>query len=366
VVEPTPEGTLDMSQKNVPGEPRRRPANTHDDIASQATSVFVPAPGAPDRGPRRWLWLMMGFLAVVAIGAVGVMVAWPRLKPRKLDPVERVAENFLKALVNQDAQTAGRLGTVEEPPAIRSVGKINRDRRGNRTLKGSFAPLGAFHKKIEAEFAYDSSAGRFTPKNALGAAGETMDALHAAKEEAEKSGLYKKMQSGDPDDLFDAAEQYAKVFTKLAETTLAPKRILPTYKMLVESAKPPLPSDAQALALEVAGSQKDWDALLKRSFHTLKADGPFIFERAEVTAIVTDRLASLGDPPTKLRVELVRFRLEGIDTEWKVVSAKRILPGATESQARPSAPKAGPSGPKPDVVSPGEVQPSLGNGVESR
>ena len=81
-------------------------------------------------------------------------------------------------------------------------------------------------------------AGRFTPKNPLGAAAETMDVLQAAKEDAEKSGLYKKMQSGDPDDLFDAAEQFGKVFTTLAEGVLAPKRILPSYKLLVESAKP--------------------------------------------------------------------------------------------------------------------------------
>jgi hypothetical protein len=288
------------------------------------------------------------------------MVAWPRLNPRKLDPVERVAESYLKALVNQDSETAGRLGTVEEHPAIRAVGKINRDRKANRTLKGSFAPLGAFHKQVATEYDYDASAGRFTPKNALGAAGETMDALHAAKEDAEKSGLYDKMKSGNPDDLFDAAEQYAKVFTKLADGVLSPKRILPTYKMLVDGAKPPLPSDAKAMALEVAGSQKDWDALLKRSFHSLKADGPFIYERAEVIATATDRLASLGDPPTKLRVTLVRFRLEGIDTGWKLVSVQRILPGAVE-------PKPGqPSGSAPDAHSPGVIQRSLGDPVESR
>ncbi len=42
---------------------------------------------------------------------------------------------------------------------------------------------------------------------------------------------------------------------------------------------------------------------------------------------MTDRLASLGDPPTRLRLKLVRLRLEGIDTGWKAVVAKRILPG---------------------------------------
>ena len=48
--------------------------------------------------------------------------------------------------------------------------------------------------------------------------------------------------------------------------------------MLVESAKPPLPEEAKVLALEVAGSMKDWSGLLKRPFQTLKADGPFIYE----------------------------------------------------------------------------------------
>ncbi len=156
----------------------------------------------------------------------------------------------------------------------------------------------------------------------MGPAAETLDALHQAKEDAEKSGLYKKMESGNPDDLFEAAEEYGKVFDKLAKGVLAPKRILPTYQMLVESAKPPLPKEAKDLALEAAGSMPIWSALLKRSFLTLKADGPFIYERARVNAMATDRLASLGDPPSRMRLELVRFRLEGIDTGWKVVTAR--------------------------------------------
>ena len=84
-------------------------------------------------------------------------------------------------------------------------------------MKGSLAPLGKFHSRIESDFNYDASIGRFTPKNPMGAAAETLDALHAAKDDAEKSGLYKKMASGDPNDLFEAAEEYGKVFAKLAE-----------------------------------------------------------------------------------------------------------------------------------------------------
>ena len=262
----------------------------------------------------------------------------------------------MKALAGDEPESARRFGIVEEPPAIRSVSAVSgaiAARIGR--LKGSFAPLGKLHKQIEADFVYDASIGRFTPKNAMGAAAETLDALHKAKEDAEKSGLYKKMQSGDPDDLFDAAEEYGKVFTKLAEGALAPKKILPTYQMLVESAKPPLPKDAKALALEVAGSMPIWNALLKRSFQTLKADGPFIYERARVNAMATDRLASLGDPPSRLRLELVRFRLEGIDTGWKVVTARRILPGDVEPKAKPAEP-AEPPVSKSDAVSPGEMR----------
>ena len=140
--------------------------------------------------------------------------------------------------------------------------------------RGSFAPLAALHKRIDKEFTYDPAAGRFTPKNALGIAAETLDALHAAKDEAEKSGMYKKMQSGDPNDIFDAAEQYGKVFDKLSKTTLAPKRLVPTYKMLVESSKPPLSDDAKALALIVAEDPKQWDALLKRSVLDPEAGRP--------------------------------------------------------------------------------------------
>jgi hypothetical protein len=158
------------------------------------------------------------------------------------------------------------------------------------------------------------------------------------------------MQSGDPEELFDAAEQFGKVFTQLAEGALAPKKILPTYKTLVDQSKPPIPDDARALALDVAAATKDWDALLKRSFHTLKADGPFVYERAQINATATDRLASSGDPPSRLRLELVRFRLEGIDSGWKVISIRHVLPGQAGNQPKPT-PSSAAQSPTP---SPGE------------
>jgi hypothetical protein len=290
------------------------------------------------------------------------MVAWPRFRPRPLDTVERVAQEYLQSLVRQDGEAARKLSTIDDPPGIRSVRSVTHQKNRDQRLKGSFAPVAALHGRINAEFVYDPAAGRFTPKNALGIAGETLDALHAAKEDAEKSGLYKKMESGNPNDLFDAAEQYGKVFSKLAEGALSPKRLLPTYKMLVESAKPSLPEDAKALALDVAESLPQWEALLKRPFHTLKADGPFIYDQAEVNATVADRHASKGDPPSRLRLKLVRFRLDGIDTGWKVVSARRIQPG--DAETKPATPPS-PSSPS-SYGTPGQPPRSLHDDPEAR
>jgi hypothetical protein len=131
------------------------------------------------------------------------------------------------------------------------------------------------------------------------------------------------------------------MFAKLAEGALAPKKILPTYKMLVDDARPPIPPGEKELAAHVAEHPKVWSTLLKRPFHTLKADGPFILDQAWVDARVIDQLASLGDPPTTLRLSLVRFRLEGIDTGWKVISARRVLPGDVREETEGASPGEG-------------------------
>ncbi len=318
-------------------------------------SVFIPSEQAEERRSRQILWIGAGLMMIVAIGAVVAMVYWPRIKPRPLDAVEKVASAYLDALVRQDEQAASKLGTVEEPPAIASYRDIYHQKARDREIRGKFAPLAGLHKRIGEEFTYDATAGRFIPKNALGIAGETLDTLHAAKEEAKKSGMYDKMQSGDPNDIFESAEQLGKMMEKLTETTLHPKRILPTYKMLVESSKPPLPEAAKALALTVADDPKRWDALLGRSFWTLKPDGPFIYDEAEVTATARDRLGSMGDPPVRLRLELVRFRLEGIDRGWRVVSARRVQPGEERAVGSPPMKSYGETRPSPGETTPAPV-----------
>jgi hypothetical protein len=294
---------------------------------AELSSIFIPSDEVQARFSRRRRFLALGTLVTLLLAGIAALVLWPRVRPRKLDAVESVAEGYLNALTKGDADAQRRLATVEEPPAIRSFQDVRHDPGRDRKVKGSFAPLAALHARIENDYSYDPAIGRFTPKHSLGAAAETLDAVEAAKREAEKSGLYEKMASGDPDDLFDAAENFGKVFTKLASGVLAPRKILPNYKMLVDDARPPIPPAEKELAAHVAEHPRVWDALLGRPFHTLKPDGPFLFDRAEVDAKVTDQLASLGDPPTTLRLNLVRFRLEGIDTGWKVTSAHRVLPG---------------------------------------
>ncbi|OJW19834.1 MAG: hypothetical protein BGO49_14045 [Planctomycetales bacterium 71-10] len=320
----------------------------------EASSVFRPSPEARERRSSRRRWIAAASLLVLLAGVAAFLAVWPRFRKRPLDVAERAAEAYLQALVDHDEEAQRRVSVVEDPPAIRSFFDPTRDKARTRTTRGPFAPIAALHRKIDGEYAYDPAIGRFTPRNPLGPAAETLDALHEAKADAEKSGLYDKMKSGDPDDLFDAAEGLGKVFEQLASTTLAPKKILPTYKMLVEEAKPPLPAEARTLALAVGESPKTWDALLKRPFFTLKADGPFIYDRAEVVANVVDELGSPGDPPTPMRLTLVRFRLEGIDTAWRVVEARRVL---SETPPEPEAPPREPDDPHAEVKSLGEPQP---------
>ncbi|MDR3637380.1 MAG: hypothetical protein P4L84_26485, partial [Isosphaeraceae bacterium] len=303
----------------------------------------VPA-DAPPR-PRRARKVALGLLALLLVAGVGVLVAWPTingwLHPVPPDPAEVAAANYLKAIAEGDLEAQKRLSTVDEPPAIRSYGNVKRDPVRSVRRKGSFAPIAALHGQIDKKYAYDPEIGRFTPRNALGPAAETLDTLHEAKAKAEQDKLYEKMKSGNPDDLFDAAEGMAKSMAKLAEGALAPRKLLPTYRQLIEDGKPQLPPEEQALAFDFADHRETWDALLKRPFPTLKADGPYILNRAEVSATARDKLASLGDPPTKLRLELMRFRLEGIDTGWKVVSARR------ESAAVPPEPVSSPPSTEP-------------------
>ena len=273
--------------------------------------------------------------------------------------VEGAAYDYLQALVKGDEETVNRLGVVEDPPSIRSFRDLKRDNAiANPRTKGDFTPIARLHRSIEKKFDYDPRSGRFTPKDALGTAAAVLDAGHDAKARMEKDGTYNKMASGDPEEAMQAAIDFGGVFAKLSEG-LSPQKLIPSYRMLVENAKPPLTGPELALAMDYAAHREVWDALLKRPFPTLKAQGPFQFEKAELTATVRDKLASSGDPPTTVRLRLVRFRMDAIDTGWKVVAARRVKPGEPfEPEVEPEPTTTSPT---PEPASPGDLpRPSPG------
>ncbi len=302
--------------------------------AASSESVFVPTEPAPRR--RRGWKIVLGVLGLLLVTGVGVLVALPRIKawldPTPSDRAEAAAYRFLKAIVDGDAEALKKLSTVDEPPAIRSFGTPKRDTARNVRIQGSFAPLADFNAQVDKKYVYDPETGRFTPRNAMGAAAELLDVLEDPKTKAEHDDIAKKIASGSPDELFDAAEGLAKSMIKLKEGALAPRKLLPTYRQLVEDAKPPLADTERAVAFDYADHRDTWNALLKRPFLTLKSDGPYRLLRTQVDVTAHDKLASSGDPPTKLRLELMRFQLDGIDTEWIVVSARRDLPKAPASE----------------------------------
>lgn len=327
-------------------------------------NVFVAKEPKEPRKSRKGLWAALILIpALVVAGVVALPAIRDWLNPRPKGMVEGTAYDYLTALAKGDQEAEKRVGVVEEPPAIRSFRDLKRDLPRNSKAKGSFGPIARLHRSIEKKFAYEPGSGRFTPKDPLGPAAETLDALHEAKAKAEKDKTYEKMASGDPEEAMQAAIDFGGVFSKLSAGILSPKKLIPSYKMLVQNAKPPLPEAELALAMDYARHRESWDVLLKRPFPTLKADGPFALEKAEVTASVMDKLASSGDPPATLRLKLVRFRMDAIDTGWKVVSARRITPGVRDRPEDEEGPDPE-TPPEPARPSPGDPTTSPGLNLE--
>lgn len=91
-----------------PTDPPRGPRRPRDgERPGRDPSVFIPSPEVAEARPSRWKWYALGFLSLVAIAAVGLMVAWPSLHPpRALDAVEKVADGYLKALASEEPESA--------------------------------------------------------------------------------------------------------------------------------------------------------------------------------------------------------------------------------------------------------------------
>jgi DNA-directed RNA polymerase subunit RPC12/RpoP len=362
--------------------PRPKPAAVESDVEAGPALKRIKAPTAapaPDKssifiakkkkkgqdkdeseGQGKGLWVAL-FLVIALV--VGGAIGWPAfrkwLNPRPDTDIEGAAYDYLMALKEGDEKQIGRLGVVQEPPLIRSFTGLKRDKTRDAESKGEFKPIAKLHKAIEKDFIYDASLGRFTPKDPLKIAVGVLDAGHDAKAKLEKDKTYEKMASGDPNEAMDAAVEFGGVFAKMSDGILNPKNLIPSYKMLVQGAKPPLAGEELALAMDYATHREAWDGLLKRPFPTLKSDGKFLFKKAEVTAQVKDKLGSSGDPPITLRLKLVHFEMDGINTGWKIVSARRVTPGAPDLPEDEDGPEPEKT-PEPVKPSPGDVPVSPG------
>ena len=301
----------------------------------EAPALFVEPNETEDELPRRRRRLIPFLLGAVGGLVIAALVFWPMLRwsapddigpLASIDPVERTARTFLDALVSGDEQAVERLSTLTDPPALASYDDAQRDPFGNETLRGSFAPIADLNRQIAASYSYDPSINRFRKANPLGVAADFMDEAEQLRQENETGDIFSRIAGGSADEQLDAAVQFAEQFAKLTQAALPRKELVPTYAQLVQDAEPPLPPEAEALALHFGEAKPTWDHLLGRPFFTIEADGPFVLEQAEVVATIRDRLASPEDPARRLRLELIRFRLDAIDTGWKVVAARREDP----------------------------------------
>ncbi len=272
---------------------------------------------------------LLGFgIAAVTVGTLlfirqqdNKLVSQP--KPVRVDEVEAVAQQFLTALQENDQARVRSLSTLELPPAIQDFHQVRRHPDRDHELRGSFRPLRIIHEQIEAKYQYDRSIDRFVNAHPLGTAANLMDQANAARSELDASKLMEKYSSGSPDEQLDAAVGYAELLSGVFQAALPRTELTPTYRQIIEDWESPIPFEAKNLALKLGDEPNRWRDLLGRPFHTLKSDGSFLLQEAEVTAEVRDSLRTADDPRGTLRLELVRFQLEGIDTGWTVVSASR-------------------------------------------
>ncbi len=312
-------------------------------LSGATTEDMVDASSAESSTRRRRRLLMaLALLLLVVPGITALVMTRPwewideRIAAKPFDPNDpaSVAQRFVDLLDRGDFEAATEWTTLEadQLPAARDPRMLRPEPPGPPhnaiQISGDFSPLTDLHRQIDREYEYDPAIGRFQPRNPLGLAADTLQGLEAAKEQVEQGGLYDKIASGDPDDLFDAAESLARMYTdlggSLTNEALSSKRLVPTYKQLVDGADPKLTGAPEMLADHYVENSETWDDLLNRPFFELDSETPFALE--EVRYRVTTNLgnASPTDPPTILRLTLTRFNLGGRDTGWKVTRIETV------------------------------------------
>ena len=191
-------------------------------------------------------------------------------------------------------------GTIDEPPAIRSFRDVRRVPDRDRKSRGRSPRSPRCTRSTRSSNTIPRAAGS-SVRDPLGPAAETLDALHDAKAKADRTRSTRRWPAATRTTSSTRPKGWGGALAKMAEGVLAPRSSCRPMSSSSTTRSRRSPRTRRALALDYAAHRETWDALLKRPFPTLKADGPFLFDRAEVVATARDRLASLGrsshEPP---------------------------------------------------------------------
>ncbi len=279
-------------------------------------------------------------LALAVFAAIAAACYWT-LRPagvgegrtsRPDEPDGRVAFDFLQALIDNDQEALARLGATRVlPPRLAGLDALRPEPAGNLSRSGDFAPIAAFHEKLEADYRADPRADRYKAIRPAPRAAPDQPAAPAAPaaepgRRLTEEELFEVMGGDDPVAAEDAAralfdDRPADPFER---TPGRPPAIEPTYAQLAEAAEPHLEGEARALALDYGIDRATWDALIGGPFPKLRDAGPFGLERREWIASVRRRIESGQGRPERLRLVVSRFQLGDLDCGWRVTSASLV------------------------------------------
>ena len=294
--------------------------------------------------PRPWRVAVV-VLALLAVAAVAVVVAWPAIRrwwhPVPPDPVETVATAYLQALVDGDTEAAGRLGTVDLPPAIRTFRASSHDKDRDTRAQGLVRPdhrvprQGRRDVHLRPLVRPVHPAERPRPRR--------RDARRPPRGQGQGRGRRPLQEDAERRPRTTSStppRAWRKPIAALAKGVARAAQADPLVQAARRGREAPAAPAERALALDFAANRETWDLLLKRPFTYPEGRRPV---RARTRRGHRDRsidaLGSSGDPPTPLRLTLTRFRLEGIDTGWHVTSARREgvdPPPAVETEPPPA------------------------------
>lgn len=288
-------------------------------------SAWVPARAIDRRRPSWGRRLLLLLLVAVPILVVAGLVVIPPLLPK--DPRAVVIEQYLEAVRTGEEEKAAELGVLDEPPLTASVGRIVEREDVGDAYAGAYEPIAQFHRDIGQ---------KYTPRGDVylkeDMTGTLAKMLNLRKEAAVKGeAIAKKIERGRPEDLFDAAEGLAEGYSGIFDAILGPvdspakaEPIVLTYEDLVAEHAKDLGAEQRLLLDDFAANRDKWERLLGRDPRELNAKGEFRVDDTVWETRVWLPGQSSGEPPKTVRFTLRRFRVDLIDTGWKVWSQEVV------------------------------------------